>query len=235
MRGYSLLMIGFIAVANARNMTINRHKRSWQNVGEVFASSVVGAGADTFQKDIIERLRGVQPNECKFSITHKKLPGSASFRTEWEIEGFQVNVNNVNLDGDVRQLHTETSSEILPGPGHLKIVRFHPAGYSCITAVSIACGDQVIKGGGEIAIGFEDMRKAWIREGNERFIEVDWGPPQCVKFHRAGSDNGFKAMDVYPGVFKCLDDRDCTSTDIYPGVYYCNDDRDCIQRSLEVF
>lgn len=235
MRGFFLLLlVGFIAVANARNPTIKRHKRSWRNAGVVFARGVVGADAEGIQDEIFDKLSTVKSNECKCSITHVKRRESAGFHTEWETET-AVNPNDLTLNGDVGELHTETITQTVSGTGHLKIARFHPRGYPCITAVSIACGDQVVRGGGIVAISMEDTRQAWSRKGNDRFIEVDWGPPQCVKFHRDGKDNGFKAMDVYPGVFDCNDDRHCNGNDVFPGVFYCTEDSDCIQRHLEVF
>lgn len=60
---------------------------------------------------------------------------------------------------------TDTGHEKIASAAYLKTIRFFSGGTPCVTAIAINCGDQAYGGGGQIFIGFEDLKTAFDRDG----------------------------------------------------------------------
>lgn len=144
-------------------------------------------------------------NECKFNITHHGKSGKNGFTTTWLTEDGDVNENDEVLDG----LGHQVDAALEKINGRLSSISFNPYGDTCVKAITIACGTEVVRGTGYIKIKFQDMNAAWKRKDSSRHIETDT-EHGCARFYKDTPDHSFTKMKIDAAIFDCeKNDQQC--------------------------
>lgn len=192
--------------------TVSRDKRFLDPVtigiiGGLIASAAVSAGTVA----LTEFYRASSNNECAVTIRYRsKLRYSAlnmNFKSQSE--------DNWNYEKITDYDSIDYTKEKVTG-GFLSLIQIYPEGKFCLEAIIFSCGSQLNKKSSErsLIIDVPTIRKAWFRQGNTRFLEVDWNK-NCLWF--SGDDfTSVRAIDVYPCAFTACEnaDENCISTHI---------------------
>ena len=113
---------------------------------------------------------------------------------------------------------TDKTTESVNG-GALKLIQNYPEGKFCVESIIYSCGYRLFNknSGRSIILNVATIRNAWFRQGNPRFLEVDW-TRNCLWFSNQDYKS-VRAIDIYPRAF-----TDCE-----------NMDENCISNHIEVF
>lgn len=118
-----------------------------------------------------------------------------------------VNSNDEHLDGLGHQV--DTGSEKIHG--RLSSIRFTPYGGSCVKAITIACGYEVVPGNAYIKITYKHMGAAFKPHGFRR-IEM-YTDNDCVRFDDRRWGNSFQKINIDPSIFDCRkNDQKCITS-----------------------
>lgn len=168
------------------------------------------AGGDRIITEIEKFTTCPAANECKFNITHYGRNGVNGFRSHWITHGRRINSNDERLNGLGHQI--DTGYEKINGP--LSSIRFNSYGHSCIKAITIACGAEVVPNDSYIKITHKLIKSAYQGHGY-RSIDID-EIHDCVPF----SDNysALSRVEIGADIFNCQ-----------------RNDLKCIKEHLEVY
>lgn len=181
---------------------------------EILLAAVAGAfasaGVSEAYDSVASTFRGVDANQCKYSITHRgeiNVIGVRKFSIEWETEDGDINETTEILDGVGSK--TDTGHERISSAAYLKTIRFISTGTPCVTAIAINCGDQAYGGGGHVFIDFEDLKSAFTKDGNVGDNVILYDAPKCVRFGGLVFSKKIRGLEINANIFTCARNREC--------------------------
>lgn len=201
---------------------LHRQKREGILLAAV-VGALASAGVNEAYQAVASTFKGVDGNQCKYSITHRAeitLLGNKGFDIEWETEDGDINEGTEILDTVGSK--TDTGHERISSAAYLKTIRFNSKGNPCVTAIAINCGDQAYSGGGQVFIDFEDLKSVFIKDGNEGSNDILSDAPTCVRFGGLVFTQKIRGLEINANIFECGRNREGNR----------QRDRGCIQRNL---
>ncbi len=161
-----------------------------------------------------EWLRAANEFECAIAIRYREKLRLSALNMNFK----SVRENNWNYEQITDSDSFDNTKERVDG-GKLRLIQNYPIGKFCVEGITYSCGSSLNDRNSErsIVLNVETIRKAWFRQGNRRFLEVNWAK-NCIWFSNRDFTS-VRAIDIYPEAFTNCD----------------NADEECIQRYIEVF
>lgn len=178
---------------------------------------LTSAAASGGTVDLTEFYRASASDECAVTVAYRqKLSTNSALNMNFKALHDENNWNYEKLTE--RDSGVDKTTEKVAG-GHLKLIQIYPEGKFCVEGITFSCGWRLNRRSTErsVVLDVPTIRNAWFRQGNPRFLEVNWDR-NCLWF----SDRDYtsvRAIDVHPQAF-----TDCE-----------NAAEHCIMQHIEVF
>jgi hypothetical protein len=151
---------------------------------------------------------------CAVTIRYKAKEVSSALNMNFKSDSADNwNYEKISFDDS-----TDKTTESVNG-GALKLIQNYPEGKFCVESIIYSCGYRLFNknSGRSIILNVATIRNAWFKQGNPRFLEVDW-TRNCLWFSNQDYKS-VRAIDIYPEAF-----TECE-----------NSDENCISKHIEVF
>ena len=185
----------------------------------IISGILIGALGSVGTVSLTEYYRASASDECAITIKYRAKLAGYGYPTAALNMNFKADYDdNWNYEKITNWDSVDTTKEKVTG-GKLKLIQIYPEGKFCVQGITISCGSQLNRLNSErsVILDVPTIRNAWFRQGNPRFLEVDWDK-NCMWFSNMDYKS-VRAIDVYPNAF-----TNCQ-----------NAEDDCISKHIEVF